>query len=45
MPTKSGIHLITKGFDLKTFNDNCKNKLGYKVDVKKNHLTLLYENL
>ena len=45
MPTKSGIHLITKGFDLKTFNDNCKNELGYKVDVKKNHLTLLYENL
>ena len=45
MPTKSGLHLITKGFDLKTFNDNCKNELGYKVDVKKNHLTLLYENL
>lgn len=45
MPTKSGLHLITKGFDLKTFNDNCKNELGYKIDVKKNHLTLLYENL
>lgn len=45
MPTKSGIHLITKGFDLQNFNYNCDNELGYIVDVKKNHLTLLYENL
>ena len=45
MPTKSGLHLITKGFDLKNFNDNCDRELGYIVDVKKNHLTLLYENL
>lgn len=34
-----------KGFDLQNFNYNCDNELGYEVDVKKNHLTLLYENL
>ena len=45
MPTKSGLHLITKGFDLQNFNCNCDRELGYIVDVKKNHLTLLYENL
>lgn len=45
MPTKSGIHLITKGFNLQEFNDNCDNEFGRIIDVKKNHLTLLYENL
>ena len=45
MPTKSGLHLITKGFNLQEFNYNCDNELGYEIDVKKNHLTLLYENL
>ena len=47
MPTKSGLHLITKGFNLQDFNSKCLYCLGLKktFDVKKNHLTLLYENL
>lgn len=47
MPTKSGLHLITKGFNLQDFDGKCINCLGLKksFDVKKNHLTLLYENL
>lgn len=47
MPTKSGLHLITRGFNLQDFNGRCINCLGLKktIDVKKNHLTLLYENL
>ena len=47
MPTKSGLHLITKSFNLQDFNTKCINCLGLKklIDVKKNHLTLLYENL
>jgi len=47
MPTKSGRHIITRGFNLQDFNGKCVNCLGLKktIDVKKNHLTLLYENL
>jgi len=47
IPTKSGLHLITRGFNLQDFNSKCINFLGLKktIDVKKNHLTLLYENL
>jgi len=47
MPTKSGLHLITKAFNLQDFNGKCINFLGLKktIDIKKNHLTLLYENL
>lgn len=47
LPTKSGMHLITKPFDINTFN-GC---MGVFTDwiprpeIKKNHLTLLYEDL
>lgn len=47
MPTKSGVHLICHPFNLVRFNKffddafpDCK-----LPDIKKNHLTLLYENL
>lgn len=45
-PTKSGVHLITRPFDVKEFDlvyGGCFN--DEEVDIKKNHLTLLYENL
>lgn len=45
-PTKSGVHLITRPFDVKRFDlvyGGCFN--DEEVDIKKNHLTLLYENL
>ena len=45
MPTKSGIHLITHGFNLQDFNAKCISVYEKIFDVKKNHLTLLYENL
>lgn len=43
MPTKSGTHLITTAFNINELNL----KLGTDraVEIKKNHLTLLYENL
>lgn len=52
MPTKSGVHLICHPFNLNQFYQNFN--IGYPYiaqwsrnipDVKKNHLTLLYENL
>lgn len=45
MPTKSGVHIITHPFNLKQFNDLCEYNKIDKPDVKKNHITLLYENL
>lgn len=45
-PTKSGVHLITRPFDVKEFGlvyGGCFN--DETADIKKNHLTLLYENL
>lgn len=49
IPTRSGIHLITKPFDKEQFIEECKCnyitlKYGKTPDIKKNHLTLLYEN-
>jgi len=44
LPTKSGIHLITHPFNLQKFNEGF-NKALATVEIKKNHLTLLYENL
>ena len=45
IPTKSGVHIITHPFNLKQFNNLCEyNKLDIP-DIKKNHITLLYENL
>ena len=46
IPTRSGVHLITKPFDSKQFIDRCKYlRFGETPCIKKNHLTLLYENL
>lgn len=45
-PTKSGVHLIARPFDIKEFGlvyGGCFD--DEEVDIKKNHLTLLYENL
>lgn len=45
-PTKSGYHFITHPFNLQQFNQEFPKYFTGKVpDVKKNHLTLLYENL
>ena len=51
-PTKSGIHLITKPFNRTEFNNimNIAVEVGNFTDldipeIKKNHLTLLYENI
>ena len=45
-PTKSGVHIITKPFDRIKFNDpKYQYLIGQIPDIKKNHLTLLYENI
>lgn len=44
-PTKSGVHLITTPFDRQQFIELCEEYDVKDVDIKKNHLTLLYENL
>ena len=51
-PTKFGIHLITTPFDRLEFNNiiNKSINVGNFIDIdipeiKKNHLTLLYENV
>lgn len=44
MPTKSGMHIITHPFNLQHFNEKYDNKT-LPLDIKKNHLTLLYEDL
>ena len=44
IPTRSGVHLITKPFNRKQFADKCQIHTN-TPDIKKNHLTLLYENL
>ena len=45
IPTRTGIHLITRPFNLGQFQSRCMEELGFVPDVKKNHLTLLYEDL
>ena len=52
MPTKSGIHLICHPFNLQQFHQNFNDTNPYIIqwsgdipDIKKNHLTLLFENL
>ena len=50
MPTRSGFHLITWPFNLQKFNDGFREGVTAQSNievptVKKNHLTLLYENL
>ena len=45
LPTKSGIHIITHPFNSEKFKNICiENNLDVP-DIKKNHITLLYENL
>ena len=49
-PTKSGIHLVTIPFDKLEFNNIMNTPLaietiGEMPEIKKNHLTLLYENI
>ena len=44
IPTRSGVHLITKPFNIKQFFDKCEIHTEIP-EIKKNHLTLLYENL
>lgn len=52
MPTKSGVHLICHPFNLIQFYQNFNDENPYIAqwsggipDIKKNHLTLLFENL
>ena len=50
IPTKSGVHLITTPFDVYRFNALCICKSHFDSandipDIKKNHVSLLYENL
>lgn len=47
MPTRSGVHLITKPFDVQHFKELCERGFGWNEipEIKKNHLTLLYEEL
>lgn len=47
LPTRSGIHLITRPFDLQEFNRLCIERARFVAvpEVKKNHLTLLFEDL
>lgn len=50
MPTRSGTHIITRPFNLRRFMGGFQEKITAQYgigtpDVKKNHVTLLYENL
>lgn len=46
MPTRSGFHLITKPFDSLRFKELCKRAFWDDIpEIKKNHLTLLFEDL
>ena len=45
VPTRTGMHLVTTPFNTLAFKNECINRLGFAPDIKKNHLTLLYENL
>lgn len=47
MPTRSGVHLITKPFNVQHFKELCERGFGWNEipEIKKNHLTLLYEGL
>ena len=47
VPTRTGWHLITDVFNTEKFNKICMQMYGFEAipDIKRNHLTLLYENL
>ena len=45
LQTKSGIHIITHTFNSQKFKTLCVNYGIETPDIKKNHITLLYENI
>ncbi len=45
IPTKTGYHLITHPFNTYEFNKHFEKLSIDKPEIKKNHITLLYENL
>lgn len=45
IPTKSGSHIITRPFNTYEFAKYCKERGIEAPGIKKNHITLLYENL
>ena len=48
IPTKTGCHLITHPFNTYDFEKECQKRIkeiGEIPGIKKNHITLLYENL
>ena len=45
IPTLHGYHLLTHPFNMKMFDTLCNSWNIEKPDIKKNHITLLYENL
>jgi hypothetical protein len=45
LPTRSGFHLITRPFDVEEFQLMMKEREKELPEIKKNHLTLLFENL
>ena len=46
LPTRTGVHLITRPFNLEQFNRLCEDTEIEEIpDVKKSHLTLLFEDL
>jgi hypothetical protein len=44
-PTRSGFHIITHPFNLQKFKTLCAEHGIEAPEIKKNHITLLYENL
>ena len=44
-PTRTGLHLIVKPFNLSEFWKSCEKSGLEKPDILKNHLSLLYENI
>lgn len=45
IPTRSGYHIITHPFNLQKFNDFFEDTDYKKPEIKKNHITLLYERI
>lgn len=48
IPTRSGIHLLSRPFNVNTFKKEFYNYYSSDLeipDIKKNHITLLYENI